>query len=230
MLVRSLAAAALMTLGASAAHADWEGDLEMKDARMGARGGPPTSGKLRFKDGKLRMDVAMGPMKLVSLVHFKERKSFLINEASKSYSEMSAGGMGPGSQLPHCSSPIFKKCMTEQGFKKVGAEEVNGQACSVWEGDRKGPHGSVHEKLWHPYAAGDEFAMVRAVRQGERGPSEMNVLNWTQTPQEAAQFEVPEGYTKSEGFPGMQMGPPGRKGFKPKPGGPTGGETKEKDE
>ena len=229
MLVRSLAAAALLTLAASAAHADWEGDVEIKDPRAEARGGPPPSGKLRFKEGKLRMDVAMGPMKIVSIVHFKERKSFLINDAAKAYSEMPAGA-GPGAQMPHCSSTIFKKCMAEQGMKKVGAEEVNGQACTVWEGDRKGPHGKVHEKLWHPDAAGDEFAMVRAVRDGERGQNEVNVLNWKQAPQEAALFEVPEGYTKSEGFPGMQMGPPGMKGFKHKPDGPTGGEMKEKDE
>ena len=40
---------------------------------------------------------------------------------------------------------------------------------------------------------------------------------------------MPDGYEKSEGFPGL-MGPPGRKGMRRHPGGPTGGETTESKE
>ena len=50
--------------------------------------------------------------------------------------------------------------MKEQGFKKVGAGEANGQTCTIWEGDRKTARGTRHEKLWHPDAAGDEMKFI----------------------------------------------------------------------
>lgn len=226
MLLRNVSAAAFcagLALG-SAARADWEGDLKMK-----AGHGQNARGKMRFKEGKLRMEMAMGPMQMTTIVDFATRKMFMINDGAREYSEMDATH-NPQANYPHCDSSDFIACMGEQGFKKVGSETVNGQPSTVWEGDRTTPRGAVHEKLWHPNAAGKEFAFVRAVSRTPRGESQTDVENFKATRQDEAAFKVPEGYTKSENmFPGMQMGPPSMKGFRPKPGGPTGGEVKEKE-
>ncbi len=213
---------------ASEARADWEGDLVMK--REGSHGKRMPTGKIRFKDGKLRTEIAMGPMNMTTLVDFAARKVLMINSAAKEYSEMDADKSGRAN-FPKCESKDFQACLADQGFKKSGTETVNGQACTIWEGDRKTRRGTLHEKLWHPDAAGKEFAFVRQVNDGEHGKSELDVENFKLAEQDAALFQVPEDYKKSEGmFPGMQMGPPSMRGFKPKPGGPTGGEMKEKDE
>src|SRR5438128_1384297 len=159
MTVRRFAIAALLALTAFAARADWEGDVEMKGPMMAPRPqSAPPGGKVRFKDGKMRMDMQMGAMEMTTLVDFAARKAFIINHGAKAYSEISGdqpGGAHEG--LPRCSAMKFAACMKEQGFKKTGSETVNGQASSIWEGERKMRMGSRHEKLWHPDAAGDEF-------------------------------------------------------------------------
>ena len=245
MLGKCLGIAALLALSTSAARADWEGDIEMK-ARMDRHaGGQAPTGKVRFKEGKMKMEIQYGPMNMTSLADFPARKVYLINNDAKSYSEMSsdqAGPGGPGNALPQCKSLKFTACMKEQGFKKGASEEVNGQASTIWEGDRKTGRGTHHEKIWHPDAAGEEFAFVRVESgQGERA-NQVNILNWTKAEQDAALFQVPADFTKSQGFPGL-MGPGGL-GGKGSPKGrgkrvppqaadapttdaPTGGETTE---
>jgi hypothetical protein len=216
MLVRSIAIAALLTF-ATAARADWEGDVEMKGA-MGRHGGSAPTGKVRFKDGKMRMDMQMGPMEMSTIVDFPSHKVLLINHGAKAYSEMNGDrpgmGGGPNEALPHCKTLKFEACMKEQGFKKAGSDTINGVAATAWEGEREGRHGKRHEKIWHPDAAGDEFAFVR-IESGE-GERHLDVQNFKMAKQDAAAFEAPEGYAKGEGFPGM-MGP-GMGG----PGGPHG--------
>jgi hypothetical protein len=232
MPLRLLGIAALLALLATAARADWEGDVEMKSELMERRGAAPPTGKVRFKQGKLRMDVHMGPMEMTSIVDLPARKLFLVNHQAKTFSEMAAdhggAGAGPNDALPRCKSMKFVECMKEQGFKKTGAETVNGQASTIWEGERKMAGSARHEKIWHPDAAGDEFAFVRVETGGEdQGPrNQINILNWKKTPQESAQFQVPDGYEKSEGFPGM-MGPPGMRDPRRRPVAPGG--AKEKD-
>ena len=239
MLARSVGIAALFVILAGAARADWQGDIEMKSAMMKSRGGGQMPmGKVRYKDGKLRMDMQMGPMNITSLTDLPTQKVFLINNEAKSYSEMNGdrAGAGPGDSLPKCKSLKFAACMKEMGMKKGGAEEANGQAATIWEGDHKTARGNRHAKFWHPDAAGDEFAFVRIESgEGER-KSQVDILNWEKTSQPAADFQVPSDFTKSEGFPGMMgpgMGAPGaRKGRgRPTPpqaaDAPTGGETTE---
>jgi hypothetical protein len=227
MTVRSLSLALLCTLAAGAARADWQGDLKMKEPPRPGRHGPPggATGSVHFKQGKMRFEVQMGPMSLTTLTDFAAKKSFLINDASKTFtdmSEMGGGGPGAGANVPHCSSNDFEGCMKEQGFKKVGAEEVNGQASTVWEGDRKvhGPRGErvMHEKIWHPNAAGKEFAFVRMQSTSDGHEGQIDVENFSTAEQDAKKFEIPEGYTKGKGFGfGPVMGPPGMHG-RPPPG------------
>src|SRR5262245_45446065 len=127
MIVRSLSLALLCTLAAGAARADWQGDLKMKEPPRSGRHGPPgaATGSVHFKQGKMRFEVSMGPMSLTTLTDFAAKKAYLINDASKTYtdlSEMRGAAPGPGANMPHCKSMDFEGCMKEQGFKKVGTE------------------------------------------------------------------------------------------------------------
>src|SRR3989442_9321889 len=120
MTAAKIGSAVLLALCATAARADWEGDVEMK---MGARPGPggppgmqqPQPGKIRFKEGKLRMDVQMGPMgSMTTLVDFAGHKVFMINDAAKEYVEHDATADRAGeSGLPHCKTNNFIACMQE---------------------------------------------------------------------------------------------------------------------
>src|SRR5207302_438785 len=104
---------------APAARADWEGDLVMKH---GGRSMP--GGKIRYKAGKLRTELKMGPMSMTTIVDFAARKVFVLNEAAKEYSETDADKSGPGT-FPKCDDGDFESCLKKQGFKQVGTETVN---------------------------------------------------------------------------------------------------------
>jgi hypothetical protein len=228
-----LAIAALLALALAApARADWEGDIKMSGSNHNA------TGKIRYKsDGRLRFEIAMGPMQMAMIADYKNQKSITINDNAKTYSEQPMGhgrSMGPDfTSMVHCKALEFEGCMKEMGMKKVGTGEANGQACTIWEGEQKarGPMmGESTQRLWHPDAAGNEFAMVRGVTKFKSGKeNQFDVENWKQADQDESLFAPPEGYTKNDSPFGGMMGPPNMKGFKPKHGGPTGGEMKEKD-
>src|SRR5476651_2036276 len=102
---------------ASAARADWEGDMVAK--RGERQGQQMPAGKMRAKDGKLRIEMKMGPMSMTTLVDFAGRKVFMINEAAKEFSEIDADR---GTNIPKCTTVDFIACMKEQGYKKAGTE------------------------------------------------------------------------------------------------------------
>src|SRR5207302_9092075 len=126
MTAAKISSALLLALCATAARADWEGDVEMKMSDRPGRGGPeampPGGGKIRFKEGKLRMDVQMGPMSMTTLVDFAARKVFIINDGARQYVEHDTEASRAGQDgMPHCKTQNFIECMKEQGFKKVGS-------------------------------------------------------------------------------------------------------------
>src|SRR5438105_101916 len=138
MIVRSFAVVFALFLVVFVARVDWEGDVEMKNEMMAREGAYLLSGKVCFKkDGKLRMDMQMGPMEMTSIVDWLAHKLTLINHSTKTFSEMSDdhpnGGSGPSEALPKCKSMKFTKCMKKQNYKKTDNKTVNNQTSTIWE-------------------------------------------------------------------------------------------------
>ncbi len=211
---RLAALAALALCAARPARADWTGTMKMHTEP--AEGPGDQQGKISGKAGKLRMEMEQGKMgKMAMVIDLKEQKMTMIMAARHSFMtmDMTQPMMGGHSAPIHvrCETLDVADCLTKQGFKKSGAETVNGTKSDKWEADRDEPQsGKVHETLWIPQGV-KGFAMVKQVSKSASRTTTLDVLDFKETSLDDALFAAPADFTDmSKGFGPMMGGPGGR--------------------
>ena len=213
----ALLGAALCSLLATSARADWEGTARSKIEPPPPMGDGPQFGKISGKGGKIRMETS-GPMgKGAAILDPKTKSMTMVLEERKAFIKMDleklgGGPRGPQMQLVACDGEDPAPCLEAGGFKKAGSEKVNGQQATKWTRDRETPRGMAHQELW----AADgfkEFALLRQVtKTGERTMT-IDVEGLKKAPQDDALFKVPAGYQDmSEMMQKMMPGGPRRHG------------------
>ena len=179
-----------------AAHAGWEGEL-----RNSGKGIPREmqGRRVEIQGHRMRMETEVNGMgRSVFIVDWKTGKSMTVLDANKMVLEMDlrSAAQTAGLSVPYCDATLgVEKCLKEQGFVKVGSEDVNGQACDIYE--NKGSDGTL--KIWRPKNLGD-LPAVRTVKLSASGKEEFrsDLLNVQPKNYDSKRFEVPSSYLKQD--------------------------------
>jgi hypothetical protein len=193
----SLSAALLL---ATAARADWQGKLvTTTDPPQPDRSGMGRDGEVHAKKGKMRIDTQIGPVgKGYVLYDFKTKKLNLVVPDQKIYFEQDAPADGAAEAPAGCERGSAEECLASQGFKKDGADQVEGRACETWERDRAVRGGmDVHQKVCVLAGAKDMVWLKNEV-QTPRFTRVTIVKDYKQAPQPDSLFEVPKGYARQD--------------------------------
>lgn len=193
-----LAVLAGVTLEARDARADWEG--KMKWALPKGQGPTEINGTVRAKAPKMRIDIEMAGMP-ISLVLDSEKKKFVsLLHAQKMIKEMSFSEVEK--HAPVCLDPRdVEGCLKKQGFKKTGAEKMNGHPADIYSLTRNGG-GMV--KVWRPTDL-KEVPSVRTITTDRAGKTtEINILDIKTTAQAKSHFEVPSDYRAVPDFKSLK--------------------------
>jgi hypothetical protein len=155
--------------------------------------------RVEIQGHRMLMETEMAGMgRSVFLVDWKTGKSMTLLDANKMVLEMDlrSAAQTAGLSVPYCDAATgIEKCLKEQGFVKVGAEEANGQACDIYES--KGPDGTL--RIWRPKALGD-LPAVRTVKVNASGKEEFrsDLLNVRAKAFDSKRFEIPAHYLKQD--------------------------------
>jgi hypothetical protein len=187
-------------LAATAARADWQGKLvTTTDPPQADRGQGSRDGEIHAKKGKVRIDAEMGPMgKGFVLYDFKTKTLDMVAPAEKAYFEAGRSAAGAAETPAACERGSVDECLTSQGFKRSGADDVEGHACEVWERDRAAAQGmDVRQKVCVlPHAS--DMVWLKNVVQTPQATRVTIVKDYKETPQADSLFEVPEGYARRD--------------------------------
>ena len=127
------------------AHADWQGEMQIKMDKNPTK----MAGKAYGKDGALRVDMDVEQGGKVSMISdYPHHKVYTLMHAQKMYATGDMNGMG--AKMPSCSTKDIEGCLEKNGYKKTGSDSANGHPCDVYEKDDKISGVKNHQKLWRP--------------------------------------------------------------------------------
>ena len=191
-IILSSAMFSVLLFASSISYSDWQGNFTVKVT--GERKVPEASGIMHMKKDKLRMDTKT-PAEVSTIVHLNAKKAWSLLHTQKMMMEVDLATIE--SQAPICAAADVDACLKKRGFKKIGAEEMNGHSCTVYEGavfSKAKEDKKVHVKLWRP----NDLKEVPAVRTVTSEASNTTVdTNFTEIEtitQSDSLFMVPQGY------------------------------------
>jgi len=200
----------ICSLLAPFALADWETDVKITGTNdpLHAHGsGPASLGKAYMKGSKLRMDTNGSPKGNLSLIFDHEAKKMLtIQHDAKRVIELNMGDLGALSGgkekdlYANCNPKEgATRCLSSMGYKKTGAEKVNGFDCEIYERTSSGTDGGNRTKIWHPRGM-EEVPSIRVVHTGSDGHvlQQIDFLNLQSKPVADTVFAIPAGYKKQD--------------------------------
>ena len=189
----SIRAACCALAVCAAVRADWQGTLHTTTEPAKPGMPPMRDGQVRAKKGRIRFDGVMGNAYVIH--DLRTHKVRMVMPDQKAYMEMDSTDAQkvPGA----CGTESVEQCLRSEGFKKIGAETVEGRRCSNWERDDQGPTGPQHQKVCVPDGA-KEPVFFKQVGQESGFTHTVVVKDYKETPQDDRLFEVPEGYAKRD--------------------------------
>ncbi len=154
-------------------------------------GGIKTQGKMYIKDQKIRSEMEMpgmpGAGKVVSIVNMETNVFWLINDADKSYLEMS--------DAMEAVPPTKEKLEELAQVKKLGKESVNGFDCEKVEY-------VFHDKNMGTMIQWQAIKLdgypIKTETKGPGGNAVTELKNIKTGGVSNSLFEIPAGYTKTE--------------------------------
>jgi hypothetical protein len=186
-------------LAAAPAFADWEGRARFTFTPPRPGQGPLGDGRIHMKRGKIRIE-QKGPMGEMAIVFdFSTKKLDLLLLEKKQYMELDQS-MSAATVPPVCAEGAPAACLAAQGFKRTGAETMEGRKTSIWEQERDTPMGKIEQRLWIVDGA-RELMFLRQVTKSDRGSARTDVLDAKEKPQPDALFRVPADFTKLQARP-----------------------------
>jgi hypothetical protein len=186
-------------LAAAPAFADWEGRARFTFTPPRPGQGPLADGRIHMKRGKIRIE-QKGPMGEMAIVfNLSTKKLDLLLLERKQYMELDQS-MSAATVPPVCSGGTPAGCLAAQGFKRTGAEAMEGRKTSIWEQQRDTPMGKIEQRLWIVDGA-RELMFLRQVTKSDRGSARTDVLDAEEKPQPDSLFRVPADFTRLQARP-----------------------------
>jgi hypothetical protein len=162
------------------------------------------------KGVRIETDTPMG--KTVVIADAKNR-AYVLFVATRTYLEPAGEERPPETDLAACVGAGADACLAQKGFRKGGAETVNGVACDVWQRTEGEGDAVTGIKLWKPRQGPMPFARVEY--GGAPGmTTRVDVLSAKEGPVDAALFVLPAGY-KKQALPSVPGFAPGQGGKMP---------------
>ena len=183
--MRTLIAALIATLSATAAFADFTGDYKMRARDHEVKGKIMSNTSAQ----KVRMDMEHERMGRTSQIFDgKAKKGWMIMHNQRMVMTMSAGDV---EKSPICSSTSDPaRCLADQGFRRAGSEHVNGFDCEIYE---KNKDGEV-TRFYRPTVRKDAPFVRMTMDKGGNRSMQMDIENLKFDSVSASQFDVPKDY------------------------------------
>ncbi len=187
------------------ARADITAKLRMRSPMLGEA---PMDGLWYQKGSRIRQEMTTPAGKMILLTAPADGGLYVLQPEAKSYYLAKGGASSTGvPDLSQCVGASGAECLQKSGFRRVGAETVNGIRCDTWEkvSNQSGQRGRL--TLARPESG--QMPFLRASWSGPAGDEiTVEVVSFKEGPVAASLFELPTGYKKRESFlpPGFDGG------------------------